>query len=52
MKNSFYENRNEKIATAAMPGVDKGNTICTKPRSREQPSTRAASSSSFGTLSN
>src|SRR5260370_34751835 len=51
IKNSLYENRKEKIATAAMPGAAKGKMICQKALKAEQPSTLAASSNSLRTLS-
>ena len=39
IKNSLYEKRNEKIATAAIPGAARGRIICKNPRKGEQPST-------------
>ena len=46
--NSFTQSENAKITTVRIPGSETGKTILRSARSREQPSTRAASSSSCG----
>src|SRR5919198_106552 len=47
-RKSFHVHRNVTIASVASAGIERGTTIRTRTPSREQPSIRAASSSSIG----
>src|SRR6266536_971036 len=46
--NSFTQSENEKITTVRIPGIEIGSTTRRSAFNREQPSIRAASSSSSG----
>ena len=46
--NSFTQSENVKITTVRIPGTETGKTILQSALRREQPSTSAASSSSWG----
>ena len=49
--NSFQENLKERTAAIAKPGIDKGMIIRFNTPNLEQPSIKAASSSSLGMVS-